>query len=195
MRPDCVHELSSSMPVMKFVTAAVFIACSSKLQVLLVRHLAESHGFVVRTLSVCSYKISAPMYTVAFRVCGALPLLDSICISAAGVESSGIVDCERSLDTHACDGDGSQSKEAASGGNSSGLRERDGSPESVAGPGGKQAVFIPGERTSAHTACRRSCTLLHKRIVHPAHSKLMGICCHCAHTSVYRRVAGFAGAG
>ena len=135
------------------------------------RHLAESHGFVARTLSVCSYKISAPMYTVAFRVCGALPLLDTICISAVGAESSGIVDCERSLDTHVCDGDGSQSKAAASVGNRSELRERVASPERVAGPRGKQTVFIPGERTSAHTACRRTCTLLHERIAHPAYSK------------------------
>ena len=46
-------------------------------QVLLVRHLAKSHDFDARTLGVCSYKISAPMYTVAFRVsaCRSLPVL------------------------------------------------------------------------------------------------------------------------
>ena len=36
--------------------------------VLLVRFLASTHGFDSPVLSVCSYKISAPMYTVAFLI-------------------------------------------------------------------------------------------------------------------------------
>ena len=37
--------------------------------VLLTRHLAHSHGLRLQVCGVCSYKISAPMYTVAFEVC------------------------------------------------------------------------------------------------------------------------------